>query len=171
MLNVPLVHLRGECHADADGQPVTERAGVHLHAGNVPRGMADIVRLIMADRFQVRRRKKSTIGKHSVECLDAMALALHITVARRAGERLWRDIEHTVVKDVQDVHAGQPAAGVARARADDEIEHRAAEREGLELKLMVGHGSKFPIIVWHCGSDFRATKMVQLSACHSHVQQ
>ena len=53
MLNVSLIHLRRECHADADGQAVTEGAGVHLHAGNVPRGMADVVGLIMANRLQV----------------------------------------------------------------------------------------------------------------------
>ena len=55
-----------------------------------------------------------------------MALALHVTVARRAGERLRRDVEHAIVEDVQDVQTGQPAAGVARAGVDDEPQHLAA---------------------------------------------
>ena len=51
----------------ADGQAVAERAGVHLDARDVPRGMADVVGLVVANRFQIRFRKKSAIGQHGVK--------------------------------------------------------------------------------------------------------
>ena len=72
-----------------------------------------------------------------------MALALHVTVARRAGERLRRDVEHAVVEDVQDVHAGQPATRVASAGVKDEPQHRAAQCGGFQLKFVVSHEIDF----------------------------
>ena len=68
-----------------------------------------------------------------------MALALHVTVAGRTAECFGRDVEHAVVEDVQDVQTGQPAARVARARTDNEVQHRAAQHDGFELEFVVGH--------------------------------
>ena len=101
--------------------------------------MADVMRLIMADGLQIRCREKPAIRQHGVKRFDTVALALHITVAVRIAESLRRDVQHAVVEHVQDVHAGKPAARVARAGAYDEMQHRAAQRNGFELEFVVGH--------------------------------
>ena len=119
---------------------MAERAGVHLDAANVPRGMADVVRLVMANRFQFRFGKKSAIRQHRVKRLDRMAFALDVTVARRAAESFRRHVEDAVVEHVQDVEARKPAAGVPRARADDGFERQLAQADGFELEFAVGHG-------------------------------
>src|ERR1019366_4556341 len=43
------VHFSGDRHAGGNRQTVTERAGVHLDAGDMPRRMADVMRFVVAN--------------------------------------------------------------------------------------------------------------------------
>jgi hypothetical protein len=118
---------------------VAERAGVHLHAADLPRGMADVIALVVADGVEVGVGEVAAVGHDGVERLDAVALALDVAVAERVGGGLRRDLEHAVVEDVEDVEARQAAAGVAGARIVDQPQHAPAQRDSLEGEVVVGH--------------------------------
>ena len=81
--------------------------------------MTDERGLIAAERFQLGFREEAAVGQHDVQRLDRVALALDVAVAVRVAERLRRHAQDAIVEHVEDVEAGQAAAGVARAGVID----------------------------------------------------
>src|SRR5262245_46351155 len=117
---------------------MTERAGVLLYAWNLARGMSDKMRLVAGERVEFGFGKKSFVGQHDVKRLDRMAFALHVTVAVRMRERFRRNIQHAVVKHIENVQTRQAASRVPRARVTDDFEQLAAVLPRLARKLLVG---------------------------------
>jgi hypothetical protein len=71
-----------------------------------------------------------------------MALALNVTVAIRVAESFGRHTKDAVVKHVQDVKARQAAAGVTRARVENDFQRPLSQADGFEGEFVVGHGRK-----------------------------
>src|SRR5262245_32492695 len=67
-----------------------------------------------------------------------MAFALHVTVALRMRERFGRNIQHAVVKHVENVQTRKAAARMPCAGALDDFEQLAAVLPRFLRKLMVG---------------------------------
>src|SRR6185436_34222 len=84
---------------------------------------------------------ESAVGEHGVEGLDRMAFALDVTIAVWIFARFRSDAEHAVVEDVQDVEAGQPAAGMTGAGMEDRFEHSLAQAEGFQFQFAIVHDS------------------------------
>ena len=68
-----------------------------------------------------------------------MSFALDVAIAVRIGERLRRDVQHAIVKHVQNVDARQAAARVAGAGVIDDREQVAAILDRFAAQFVVGH--------------------------------
>ncbi len=100
-------------------------------AGHLARRMADEVRPVLAERFELGRRKEAVVGQHDEQRLDRVALALDVAVAVGSIERLRRDAQHAVVQHVEDVDAREAAAGVAGAGVLDGVQDVPPVRDRL----------------------------------------
>src|SRR5580693_838763 len=92
---------------------MAKRSGILLYAVDVARGMANVVRAIAVQGFQVFFRKETPLGQYHKERFRAVTFALDIIVAVGTLKRLGGNPQNAVVEHVDDVEAGEVAADVA----------------------------------------------------------
>jgi len=112
---------------------VAQRAGILLDAGDLPRGVAHEVRLVLPEGLKCLLGEETAIGQHDVQGFDRVTLALDVTVALGVGEGLRRNVQHVVVEDVENVHARQIAGGVSAPGLHDAGQQRPAIADGFEF--------------------------------------
>src|SRR5688572_16575508 len=86
-----------------------------------------------------------------------MSLTLHVTVARRTRECLRGYVEDAIIEDVQDVQAGKPAAGVARAGFEDGFKRFLAQMDRFDLEFVIGHFCSMGFLVFQEPTAFKRT--------------
>src|SRR5436305_1742088 len=97
--------------------------------------MADEWRVVLAEGVELRVGKESSVGEDDVEGFDGVAFGLDVAVAIVVAHHLGGDAEDAVVQNVEDIDAGETAAGVAGAGALDDLEESPAVGEGFEGEL------------------------------------
>ncbi len=130
----------GDGATDADGEAVAEAAGVVFAAGNGAGRMSDEGGVVLAEGVELFEGEKTFVGEDDVEGFDGVAFGLDVAVAVGVGEVLWGDVEDAVVEDVEDVDAGEAAAGVAGVGLLDDAQHGFAVEEGFEGEVLRGEG-------------------------------
>ncbi len=99
--------------------------------------MADVVRVVATEGFEIGLGKKATVGEHDEERLDTVTLALDVAVAPWIEARSGRDAKDAIIEDVQDVRAREAPAGVAGARVFNPTKDIAAVAQGFLRELLV----------------------------------
>jgi hypothetical protein len=123
------VEFRADRHAEADRQPLAERAGGALESGDKPFvRMALVDRAQLAQSVQLIRRRVPTLRQHRVEHRRGVALGKQEAVAFRPI-RFRRVVAHRVEeKRHQDLDGRQRAPGMSRLGGGDHLDDLPARR-------------------------------------------
>jgi hypothetical protein len=101
----------------ADNLKAAKYSFLQLDAVHVAGGMANIVRAVAVQFFQIAFREKAAISQHDKQRFSAVAFALDVIVVIEIVESLGPYAQDAVIEDIEDVYTGEVTTGMPAPEA------------------------------------------------------